>query len=120
MADFFLASKLEDGLGEAAWPDACAPLPVDLFACGVILFEMLALEHPFSDEQSYEGSDLALLRLLSQAWRRWKQPPLGKNARAKPLPPQPMSLIKTLLHLDPAERGTAQKAVSHAWLSAAA
>ncbi|CAI5987394.1 unnamed protein product [Closterium sp. NIES-64] len=83
--------------------------PVDIWACGVIFYILLAGNYPFLP-QGPDRSERAFRRVILQPQRLFREAVWGRiSADAK-------SLIAAMLHPDPALRPTAQQVLEHTWI----
>lgn len=121
LADFGLANFAEDGqineqtasmIGtpgyvspEVVKREACGP-PVDMWACGVLLYIMLSGKMPF-----YGKDDVACLRMIAAG--KYALPPREWER----ISPDAVSLVKGLLQVHPEKRLTANAALQHKWLA---
>mmetsp|Transcript_2228 Transcript_2228/g.5020 ORF Transcript_2228/g.5020 Transcript_2228/m.5020 type:complete len:414 (-) Transcript_2228:26-1267(-) len=121
--DFGLSNMLGSGPGggealqtQVGTPHFAAPellknepysTPVDLWSCGVVLYNMLSGELPF-DHPEDAGE---IFRQILYSDIRFPTKLFGN------ISPHAISLIRGLLKRDPAQRLTAQSALNHAWFS---
>ncbi|CAI7900944.1 unnamed protein product, partial [Closterium sp. NIES-53] len=83
--------------------------PVDIWACGVIFYILLAGNYPFLP-QGPDRSERAFRRVILQPQRLFREAVWGRiSVDAK-------SLIAAMLHPDPALRPTAQQVLEHTWI----
>jgi serine/threonine protein kinase len=95
-------------------------MAVDMFACGVILFELLAQVHPFIEQHEEDEGSADYeehLRYLSRQYRVNRSLQFRQKAQVAMLPAQSQGLIEELLQTDPAMRITALQALSHPFWS---
>lgn len=124
LADFGLANFAEDGNvrestvgggGMVGTPGYVAPEvvkrepygpPVDMWACGVLLYIMLSGKMPFFGRDDNECLRRIAVGQYSLPDREWSS-----------ISPDAISLVKSLLQLDPEKRLTANAALQHQFLA---
>lgn len=120
LADFGLAVELEEGSEEFRWhgfagtPGYLSPevlfhypygKPIDLWACGVILYILLVGYPPFWDEDQNK-----LYAQIKNGQYDYPSPEWDSVTK------EAKSLIDSLLNLDPSKRFTAADALKHPWI----
>lgn len=79
--------------------------PVDIFACGVMLFMMLTSKQPFN-----EANDIWHQRLV-------QKPELAMQMREIPIDADALDLIAHMVAIDPADRYTCEQIRAHKWMA---
>lgn len=122
IADFGLM-KMFDGPNKDALKTKCGTLnymapelsgqdtydgpPVDIFACGVMLFMMLTSKQPFN-----EANDIWHQRMVADPVKAMKQ-------RGIEISDEALDLVAKMVAIDPKERFNVQQIAEHSWCSGA-